>query len=65
MGDGDSLPPRPPNSEIDQRLPKETRKHLNPNSIRIEMFEQIPEKWRNDSIALCVVNRFLSANGVS
>jgi hypothetical protein len=47
------------NSELHQRLLNSLEIPLNPNSIRIELFERIPQSSSKYSIALCVVNRFL------
>jgi len=47
------------NSELHQRLWKSLEIPLNPNSIRIELFERILQDSSKCSIALCVVNRFL------
>lgn len=47
------------NSELHQRLWNSLEIPLNPNSIRIELFERIPQSSSKCSIALCVVNRFL------
>jgi len=47
------------NSELHQRLWNSLEIPLNPNSIRIELFERIPQYSSKCSIALCVVNRFL------
>jgi hypothetical protein len=59
MGNGASLPPQTMNSELNQRLSNRLENPFIPNSIRIELFERIPQSAPNGSIALYVVNRFL------
>lgn len=56
MGDGDSLPLGPTNSESVQRLMQPIENAHNHNSIRIELFEQIHAFGLANSIALHVLN---------